>query len=1768
FLNQTLALPKGVVHAFIALKDRVKNQDIFSKQLVVTLGSEGLFNKQFMNNQSNCVVLDRSQYFLNEKAVISYPCFSNVKQGFGQDLVVIFKNNAETKRFVKKINLQGDEFQFSKPGTYCFKISHGKAVCVNVSDAWVSNELLKQKLQAFNVKVKSLLVENIARENIAGNASNYSVMILFEDELLKDITTKSDFTYLKVSKPEKQLFIKGKPVSRLFSVDSDVPLTIHVKAPKIKSLLYKCSDWDFQASVCKGSWKFLKVLTPSKDYDLELMPGDPAIGEVDWWNSSFKYRREVVIQENSGSNLTNYAVELHLNTSALISDGKLQSSCADLRFVNASNQELNYWVESGCNTTNTTIWVNVSFLQASQNTSIWVYYGNDSVASKSNPDSVFQYFVNFTRDGVLTTGSDQDLTPDQWEIINDTALHLWGNNWKNTPMSVTINADGTQILEALMKGTNTVEIYAIGFTTSQGIGSSTTNYKFAGTQNWGITPDTPYTNYNQWQKIQAILDDTTLQGTWNYWVFGNDDDGGSDGGADGTGSTGNVTYKNVRIRAYTNPEPSISVGDEQVLTLKTPGVYVSNVFDPGSANVDYKEINYGWTAPSGTALSVYVRTSSDNVSWSDWYVQMNGSTIEAPDNRFIQYKVVMSTDNTTKTPVLDWVRISYEKTTGSFSSITSDSSLSLTTGVNPYDCGNLSSANLELFEDFNDGNYSDDSPITWIVVNQGIEDDTANWTVVNGMLSEQGNAYDDSDNRNTTALGTFVYPNGSYSWTDFRLKATLMSEDDDGIGLMFRFVNSSTYYRFKWQDQADAATGSVPHRRLEKFVNNAWTVLANENVGYDQGKQYTVIIEAIGDNIKVYIDNELVFNVTDDSISNGSVALYSWGEEGAYFDDIEVWDLSSNSSDGYNNSCQPAWGLTGLNLGVYSVRVFVNNSEGSVNTSSQIIQIPVYARTQFTKIQSNPEVQAQCRAITLNTTLLDDLGQAVKNANVSFYDEKDSVLLGFNITNNEGVASININLSCTASLGFHDVKVLFNGNDSLFLENASRIDTQVFKVSSVPVIHWVNASPKVSGIGLVIGLTANVSDVVGLDAVLVNITKPDLSTEVFEMQLGGDGLYYYNYTAWIAGNYSFIVIANNTDGITSYSNASNFSITARARLDVATEKQAYKNFETVYIATRGDDWWNNSWLYRKAFYVHSNVSIAEYQLFLNINTSELISTGKLNPDCSDLRFVSDMNIYKLPVTVKNTESQNLQNATVQVLITDEEIINHLSGNGDDLRVFDTQVENPYDNESNIAFWVEGVSESGLSVWVRIPYLSVGEEKTLYFYYGNPNAESESNYSRTFPKLVGEVGTINVSSSWGLANFSTSFEQPPIVVSSLVTVNENDAAAPRIANITANNFSVKVEESVEGDGSHSVETVDWMAVIPGNWIVAGKNLQAGNLTTNAAGSASSDYRTVSFYESFATSPVVLSHVDSFNDPEPVHTRMQSVTSSNFQVKLEETNSSGDTPHDYETIGWIALSNSYSYDDFSLALGTVVTDENWASLMFYTGRSYIAKMQTENGGDNSHERLSKTSTSASVRVEEETGYDGTHITETFGWIAATPGLIRGAEKHDLQVTIGSETALNTINKELDFYVENCNSSNTTVIVQTPAVSASQAVRVYMYYGNPSAESASNLTAVFSYDQPRIVGYVVSEILANNDLQVLSLDNNNQIIAGSTTLNLDLQEAGTIPASSLTQGTAIKAKSLFQADSNAEGTDIISPASWAGTQFTYDMYRYDNYFAILSP
>ena len=260
-------------------------------------------------------------------------------------------------------------------------------------------------------------------------------------------------------------------------------------------------------------------------------------------------RKTVSIDNTANINdLLNYQVKVNVQY-----DSDIKADFSDLRFIDDDHQTLfSYWVESYIPSDSAEVWVKVPSISGSDTKTIYMYYGNPSSTSLNDPDNTFLLFMNFTRDGVISYGGSQDINPNQWQIIDDTILRMWGNNWKASMRSLDVAGNGSQAIcfDFLSNGTQG-EINGIGLDTDSSL-SSNRFYRIFGTQNWGINDHYGYVGGGDWQYYKLVLND--YSGAFDRLVLSND--------ADASQPT-NIYYKNVRVSKYTTQEPLINIGLEE-----------------------------------------------------------------------------------------------------------------------------------------------------------------------------------------------------------------------------------------------------------------------------------------------------------------------------------------------------------------------------------------------------------------------------------------------------------------------------------------------------------------------------------------------------------------------------------------------------------------------------------------------------------------------------------------------------------------------------------------------------------------------------------------------------------------------------------------------------------------------------------------------------------------------------------------------------------------------------------------------------------------------------------------------------------------------------------------------------------------------------------------------------------------------------------------------------------------------------------------------------
>ncbi len=252
--------------------------------------------------------------------------------------------------------------------------------------------------------------------------------------------------------------------------------------------------------------------------------------------------------------------------------------------------------------------------------------------------------------------------------------------------------------------------------------------------------------------------------------------------------------------------------------------------------------------------------------------------------------------------------------------------------------------------------------------------------------------------------------------------------------------------------------------------------------------------------------------------------------------------------------------------------------------------------------------------------------------------------------------------------------------------------------------------------------------------------------------------------------------------------------------------------------------------------------------------------------------------------------------------------------------------------------------------------------------------------------VAEFGSTKINSSWRTVNLTINYSSPVIIAKPIKKLF-TDIAHVRINNVTTNSFEIKVEEWAYQDGEHINETVSYIVMEEGSYILRGNLIQAGLATVN------SNFSDVYFSEAFSSDPIILAQSNIINDSEPIVTRLGMTNHTLlFAIKLqEEENSSDSGNHVSEWVGYIAAEKGNYSNTTTFEIGVrSFFNSSWKNLNFIDSFSnpptFLADMQSFNGADTAELRyrfLNQTGVQVVVEEERSLDYETNHCNEDIGY-----------------------------------------------------------------------------------------------------------------------------------------------------------------------------------------
>lgn len=239
------------------------------------------------------------------------------------------------------------------------------------------------------------------------------------------------------------------------------------------------------------------------------------------------------------------------------------------------------------------------------------------------------------------------------------------------------------------------------------------------------------------------------------------------------------------------------------------------------------------------------------------------------------------------------------------------------------------------------------------------------------------------------------------------------------------------------------------------------------------------------------------------------------------------------------------------------------------------------------------------------------------------------------------------------------------------------------------------------------------------------------------------------------------------------------------------------------------------------------------------------------------------------------------------------------------------------------------------------------------------------------------GTANVDDSWTIVSFDQNFSVRPIIFTQINTENEADLTVPRIKNVRATSFRVRLQEDhLTYDNQHVNEELAWLAVEPHE---LDESVSFRLKQNNPA-----IWRSFNFFNSFVSTPYFLSQVQSHRNWQPVQTDVRNIDDTGFEIRLEETYNF-DSIHPKEIVGFLAFEDwaDAEYDTISVDTSwqTVTFDQEFAEVP-----QVLASINSENENDLVVVKVKDvTTTSFEIKIEEDPNFDGVHGNEEVTYLA---------------------------------------------------------------------------------------------------------------------------------------------------------------------------------------
>ena len=319
----------------------------------------------------------------------------------------------------------------------------------------------------------------------------------------------------------------------------------------------------------------------------------------------------------------------------------------------------------------------------------------------------------------------------------------------------------------------------------------------------------------------------------------------------------------------------------------------------------------------------------------------------------------------------------------------------------------------------------------------------------------------------------------------------------------------------------------------------------------------------------------------------------------------------------------------------------------------------------------------------------------------------------------------------------------------------------------------------------------------------------------------------------------------------------------------------------------------------------------------------------------------------------------------------------------------------------------------------------------------------------------------VTKDWKYIPFPVTFNETPMIFSTVVTDNELSAVTTRQRNPYSQGFELRLYEEEGNDGTHQPEDVAWIA------IEAGTNTGSMALEAGRWENINDAPGTVAFSDMFDNIPGLLASIQSTNDEDPVGVRLNTSGNGSAEIFLQEEQSAdSETSHVFEHVGYLAFNAGSELIDERQEpfgeTGRIDLTNAWTTIALnrtYTKPVVMVGGISNNDGNPVLTRVRNvTNNSFEVRLEEWGYLDGTHSAESISWLVMEGAIPGDMDYYCYGSASGLETGINV------FAMDNCDDQVAFGYTETPSVQAGGTLTIRTWM---AIDDCGNTTLTTRYD-----------------------------------------------------------------------------------------------------